>query len=120
MDDELNISVFEITGDSHCVTSSAGQKVYDRLALALRNKRNVTLSFCNVTVLTPVFLNTAIGQLYGKFDREQIRSMLKVRDFPPDDLALLKRVVDNATQYFSGLRKFPRTEGEDSKRETSN
>jgi len=88
--------MFEIVGSSFCVASGDGQKVYDRLSRALENDRHVTLSFHNVSALTSAFLNAAIGQLYGIFSAEKIRSLLKVEHIEQDDLALLKRVVDNA------------------------
>jgi hypothetical protein len=103
MPEDIQVSMFEIVGSPLCVVASDGQKVYDRLAAALKADRAVTLSFHNVTTLIPAFLNVAIGQLYGTFSEEQIRSRLKVVDVEPDDLALLKRVVDNAKQYFSVL-----------------
>jgi hypothetical protein len=34
--------------------------------------------------------------------------MLKVKDMQPDDLALLKRVVDTAKQYFKDRKGFNR------------
>ncbi len=70
----VSISVFEVVGSPLCVASDNGQKVYDRIALALREDRRVTVSFLNVTSLTSAFLNAAIGQLYGSFTEEQIRS----------------------------------------------
>lgn len=102
----LVISIFEIVGSPLCVASSDGQKVYDRIAAALKEGRCVTLSFHNVTTLTSAFLNAAIGQLYGAFSEEQIRSSLKVQDIPPDDLELLKRVVATAKQYFKDPQRF--------------
>ena len=54
----------------------------------------------NVSTLTSAFLNAAVGQLYGQFDEDQIRRLLKVEDRESDDVALLKRVVDTAKQYF--------------------
>jgi hypothetical protein len=101
MSDVVQISVYEIVGSALCVASDDGQKVHDRVAAALRTGRSVVLSFHNVESLTSAFLNAAIGQLYGKFSEEQIRSNLSVRDMEPDDLALLKRVVDTAKAYFS-------------------
>ena len=100
MPKDIRISLFEVVGSPLCVASSDGQKVYDQLAAALKANRDVLLSFHNVTALTAVFLNAAIGQLYGTFSEEQIRSLLKVEDVEKDDLALLKRVVDNAKLYF--------------------
>jgi hypothetical protein len=106
MSQNLSISVFEIVGSQLCVASDDGQKVYDRIAVALKERRSVTVSFLNITGLTSAFLNAAIGQLYGSFTEEQIRSLLKVQDMQPDDLALLKRVVETAKQYFKDPERF--------------
>ena len=106
MSEEIKISIFEVVGSHLCVASSDGQKVYDRLDTVLKTNRNVVLSFYNVTTLTSAFLNAAIGQLYGKFEEDQIRSLLKVEDVEQDDLALLKRVVNNAKQYFKDPERF--------------
>ena len=106
MSADIRISMCEIVGSPQCVASSDGQKVYDRIATALKADRDVVLSFRNVTTLTATFLNTAIGQLYGTFSEAQIRSRLKVEDVEADDLALLKRVVDNAKLYFKDPQRF--------------
>jgi uncharacterized protein DUF4325 len=106
MQKEMTITIFEIVGSSLCVASSDGQKVYDRLAAALKEGKSAILSFHNVSTLTSAFLNAAIGQLYGEFSEEQIRALLKVQDMEPDDLALLKRVVETAKQYFKDPQKF--------------
>lgn len=106
MSEEIKVSMFEIVGSSFCVASSDGQKVFERLNTAFEAKRNVVLSFQNVTTLTSAFLNAAIGQLYGKYEEDEIRSLLKVEEAKQDDLALLKRVVDNAKQYFKDPERF--------------
>ena len=106
MSNNLALSIFEVVGSPLCVASGDGQKVHDRIAAALQEGRAVMLSFHNVTTLTSAFLNAAIGQLYGAFSEVQIRSLLKVQDMQPDDLALLKRVVDTAKQYFKHPQKF--------------
>ncbi len=108
MSESLVISVFEVVGSPLCVASDDGQKVYERLALALKEGRSVTLSFHNVTGLTSAFLNAAVGQLYGVFSEEHIRAHLTVRDIQPDDLLLLKRVVDTAKVYFKDPQRFQR------------
>ena len=102
----IRLSMFEVVGGPLCVASSDGQKVYDRLTAALKADRHIALSFHKVTMLTAAFLNAAIGQLYGTFDEEQIRSRLKVGNVESDDLALLKRVVDNAKLYFKDRQRF--------------
>ena len=106
MPEDIRISMFEVVGGPLCVASSDGQKIYDRLAAALKADRHVVISFNKVTTLTAAFLNAAIGQLYGTFSEEKIRSLLKVGNVESDDLALLKRVVDNAKRYFKDPQKF--------------
>ena len=106
MSEKIKISIFEVVGSPLCVASGDGQKVYERLNATLETDREVVLSFHNVTTLTSAFLNAAIGQLYGTFSEEQIRAQLKVEDMEQDDLALLKRVVDNAKLYFKDRKRF--------------
>lgn len=106
MSEEIRIMMYEVIGSALCVASSDGQKVFERIHTALTANRKVLLSFQNVTALTSAFLNAAIGQLYGRFDENHIRSLLKVEDAEQDDLALLKRVVDNAKRYFEDTERF--------------
>ena len=108
MPQDIIISLYEVVGSHLCVASSDGQKVYERLTVALENDRRVALSFHDVTVLTAAFLNSAIGQLYGVFGEEKIRSLLKVENIEQDDLGLLKRVVDNAKLYFKDPERYNR------------
>lgn len=118
MNKSVAISVFGVIGSPLCVASGDGQKVHDRLAATLRQNRRVVLSFLNVSTLTSAFLNTAIGQLYGEFEENQIRELLSVEDMEAEDLALLKRVVDTAKLYFKDPERFNQAaretlEGED-------
>lgn len=106
MQSDTTISVFGVVGSPLCVASNDGQKVYDRLAAALKAERRVVLSFHNVSTMTSAFLNSAVGQLYEAFSEEQIRALLKVEDMEPDDLELLKRVIDTAKLYFQDRQRF--------------
>jgi hypothetical protein len=106
MKNNITSSIFEIVGSPLCVASDDGQKVYHRIAASLKEGTNITVSFLKVFSLTAAFLNAAIGQLYGRFSEDQIRSQLKVKDMQPDDLALLKRVVDTGKQYFEDPKRF--------------
>jgi hypothetical protein len=102
--DVLRVSVFEIVGSPYCAVSSDGQKIHDRLAVAFREGYRVSLSFYNVHIVTAAFLNVAIGQLYGEFTEAQIGSALEVSDMDIDDVALLRRVIENTKQYFADLQ----------------
>lgn len=106
MSNRSEISIFQVVGTNLCVASSDGQKVYDRIVTFLSKDKKVSLSFLNVTLLTSAFLNAAIGQLYGKFNEDQIRTLLEVKDMQNDDIQLLRRVVDTAKHYFKDPKKF--------------
>lgn len=112
MSDAITIMVFEVVGSGICVASDDGQKVHDQTAAALREGRNVTLSFLNVETLTSAFLNAAVGQLYGEFSEEIIKKQLAVSEMEQDDLVLLKRVVETAKEYFSDPERFKKAREE--------
>lgn len=96
MSKSSEISIFAVVGTKFCVASEDGQKVYERVVPFLIHNVKVSLSFQNVTILTPAFLNAPIGQLYGDFSEDQIPSLLKPKEMQNDDIQLLRRVVDNA------------------------
>jgi hypothetical protein len=60
----------------------------------------VLLDFQNIEVLTAAFLNTSIGQLYSKYSSEVIKSNLSVENMFPEDVILLKKVVETAKLFY--------------------
>src|SRR5258708_2633896 len=101
MVNEIIVRVFDIVGGPLCVSADDGQAVHDKIAPLLREGRKVVVSFEKVDTLISAFLNAAIGQLYGEFTAEKIRELLSVRDISPEDMVLLRRVVENAIRYFA-------------------
>jgi len=112
MSQEIVVRVFDIVGGPLCVASDDGTLVHDKIAPLLREGKKVVLSFAQVETVISAFLNAAIGRLYGEFKEEEIRERLSVRDMPPEDLVLLKRVVDNAKAYFKDPKRFKGAVGE--------
>ena len=100
------IRVFDIVGGGLCISSDDGQLVHDKIAELLRKKYKVTISFENVDTLISAFLNAAIGQLYGEFPEEDMREYLSIKNMLPEDMELLKRVIDNAKIYFKNRKPF--------------
>ena len=103
---EIKLSVTQVVGNSMCVASSDGDKLYERIVSVLEAGQCAKLSFRDVALLTSAFLNSAIGRLYGKFSEEEIRSQLKVEDIEQDDMQLIKAVADNAKQYFKDPQRY--------------
>jgi len=101
MKEDVEISVYNVVGDSLCVDPSDGQKIYEKLVAVIKTNRKVILSFRNVSIMTYAFLNSAIGQLYdGRVRKEKIHVLLKVEDISAADAEKLKRVIKTAKEYF--------------------
>lgn len=99
--DEIVIHVFNIVGNSFCVESADGEKVYALIAKAMKEGKKVKISFQNVEMLTSAFLNTAIGQVYkGDFTDKEIKEKLSVDQMAPEDISLLKRVTKTAKLFY--------------------
>lgn len=94
------ISILAIVGRDFCALSGQGEKVYQEIKKYLDEDKPVVLNFKGV-YMTPTFLNNAIGQLYGQYDWRKIRTLLSVEDIDPEELYLLKKVVDNAKIFFA-------------------
>jgi len=106
MPDEISVRVLDIVGGALAVSADDGQAVHDKIAPLLREGKRVIVSFEGVNTIISAFLNAAIGQLYGEFPEERIRELLLVEHMVPEDLALLKRVVDNSKRYFANRPAF--------------
>lgn len=106
MSNPIPVRVFDIVGGPLCVSAEDGQRVYDKIEPLLREGQKVNLSFGQVETLISVFLNAAIGQLYGNFSEDRIRELLSVVDLEEEDRVILKRVVENAKAYFKAPKKF--------------
>jgi hypothetical protein len=106
MNEQITIKVAALIGNLVCISADDGQKVYTKIEQLMREGKRITVSFENVTMLISLFLNVAIGQLYGTFDEQTIHNQLRVEGLEPDDMELLKRVVDNAKKYYSNKESY--------------
>ena len=100
------INIVSIVENNICVSAEDGLKVYDAIFKALRENKNVEISFRGVEDLTSLFLNVAIGQLYNKFKDDELKKRLSVVDVSPQDFDTLKRSVERAKEYFKDPERF--------------
>ena len=106
---EVRVNVFNIVGSAFCVDADDGQLVYNVIKKNLLEVNKIILSFQNVEMITSAFLNTAIGQLYGEFEENQIKSNLSVENISPEDITLLKRVVETAKLYYKNPERMQKS-----------
>ena len=100
MNNRITIKVVDLIGSQLCISAEDGQKVFEKVLPLLKSGKSLTISFDHVSMVISLFLNVAIGQLYGSFNEDQVRSLVKVEGLSGDDMELLKRVVDNAKKYY--------------------
>jgi len=106
MSNPVKINVTDLIGSQLCISAEDGQKVFDKAEKLVNAGKQVTISFENVSMLISLFLNVAIGQLYGCLSEEKVRAQLNVDGLSPEDMDLLKRVVDNAKKYYSRKKSY--------------
>lgn len=103
---EIRINVFELISSSAAVSSEDGEMLYRRIIKGLKEKDIIILlNFANIDLITSTFLNAAIGQLYNDYGSPFLRERLKVKNMAPEDLELLKKVVERAKEYFKDKEK---------------
>jgi hypothetical protein len=106
---DQTVTITAIIGNKFCTAADDGEKVHKAVASAIRQGDRVCLSFKGVEDLTSAFLNAAVGQLYGEFSEDKLREvLLPPADATPDDLVLLKRVVERAKDFFKDPERYRR------------
>jgi hypothetical protein len=108
MDKAITIKITDFIGSPNCISAEDGQKVFEKIEALFKDGKSVILSFDRVKILISLFLNMAIGQLYGSFTEQEIRAKLEVQGLPGDDMELLRRVVDNAKKYYANPSHYDR------------
>lgn len=95
------VKISEVIGSGYGVSASDGKLVYETIVRHIENGDRVAISFENTTRLTTAFLNAAVGQLYGEYRPEKIKSVLAPPiHAEPWQLTRLKVVVDRAKVFF--------------------
>lgn len=102
----VKIVVTEVIGDHLCIASEDGQKVYEQITAAFEEGKNVILSFKDIQESVPAFMDTAIGQLYKHFTKEQIQKKLRVVDIDADGADDIENAVYWTKEYLKDPEKF--------------
>lgn len=98
---ETILNVVAVSRTSACITPADGQKLYRAIELALENSDVVIVSFLGVKFLISAYLNTALGQLYGRHTADTLNRRLKIADVTDEQLSLVREVLTNAKTYYT-------------------
>lgn len=96
---EIKINIFKLIGIELAVFPDAGEILYRCIIKGLKNNI-IILDFKDIKLITPTFLNSAIGQLYYDHSSSFLRGHLKLEHMLVEDMYLLKKVISNAKAYY--------------------
>lgn len=96
------INIVSLIGSSMAVKQSDGEKVYDKIVNLLEREEQIELDFSGIDILLSIFLNNAIGKLYGtKYKTALEDGRVSVSHMSEQDLATLEIVKKRAVAFFA-------------------
>ena len=95
-----HIELLQLVGEK-AIEPDKGENIGNMIVEFIKNGNDVELDFSGITSILSLFLNPAIGDLYGHFSEETIKEKLKVANVPKEYLDTLKNVVDRAKSYYA-------------------
>lgn len=101
-----HIKVFDVIKSDTAVSASDGNLVFIEIDKQISENNIVELDFSNIHILITAFLNAAIGQLYSKYEGDQLNKFLKLSNVADEDKILFKKVVERAKEYFANKKGF--------------
>jgi len=102
----VTLVVTEAIGDTICIASEDGRKVYDRIAAAFQAGKNAIVSFKDAEDITTTLVAEAIGQLYHVFPEEQVESSLRVVDIEEIDAIDLEDAIYWTKEYIKYSERY--------------
>lgn len=106
MGKEIYIDVAKQIESQSALTQEQGNIIYAKIEEAIKNKQAIKLDFSGIKRMISPFLNNAIGQLYGKYNREQISEYLFIENFPDEKKSTLNIVIANAKRYYKNKEQY--------------
>lgn len=108
------INVRDVIDKNIAMSTEDGNKLFEVLYAALKEKEKVQLSFANIDILISHFLNESIGRLYEKFANwEILDKAIEYADIDKDDLDLLiEKVIPTAKAHYKDIKRSEKIEAD--------
>lgn len=100
------IRVYDEVGGDSAISVNDGDDLFNKIDKAIEQGLIVILDFQNINFIITAFLNAAIGQLYSKYDSNQLNEKLELINVKPEDVYLFKKVIERAKEYFANPEDF--------------
>lgn len=83
------------------ITQTDGETVYAALCKGLDRGLPVCIDFTGIENITTLFLNAAIGHLYGAYREAELDALLSFDGLDDDFRSLVTLVVNRAKQFYA-------------------
>ena len=110
--EQKKINIFDLVGRKAAVSTEDGERLFETISVFLEKDFEVVLDFANIEMLITTFLNTAIGQLYSKYDSPFLKEHLSVSGLQPEDRERMIKTIERAKEYFEDKDNLEKDIGE--------
>lgn len=100
------INVLEVIDSPSALTQEEGNMVYEEIVSALDHREKITVDFEGIESMISPFLNNSIGQLYGRYNSDEIKEYLDLKDFPQNKIGTLNVVISNAKKFYNNPKRY--------------
>jgi len=99
----MRIQVRDVVGEN-AMTLDDGRAIFQNIHEPLLHGRDIELDFEGVKVFASPFFNAGIGALLADMRAEDLNSHLKIIHISDSGGRVLRRVIENAKDYYSSSR----------------
>ena len=96
----MELMIKDIIGSDIASNNEQGDLIYNKIVSGVDNhEKQIFLDFSDLKLITTAFLNNAIGKLYKRYNRQELKGLLKIKNIKDkNDLELLRLVILNAIE----------------------
>lgn len=98
--ENIMIILKDIVGEK-AIEPNRGEDIRNLIVSNINDGNSVTVDFQGIKAMLSLFLNPAIGDLYGELPSETIKERFKVINVPSEYALTLKKVIERAKQFYS-------------------
>ena len=100
------INVFKLISSPMAISPDDGKKLFKEIVNLIESKKvnEIVIDFSKIEILLTVFLNNAIGQIYGTKHKDFLEKNIKFTNMLPQDQETLEIVKRRAEKFFASKK----------------
>lgn len=103
---EKTIKLVQFLNNTDAVSIEDGEKLFEEIKSLISDNTVCILDFTGIESCITRFLNPAIGQLLGSFNRTTLNNYVKFTNLKDSFVDKLKAVISNASNFYSNKESY--------------